>query len=94
MAAVKRTQPEPHVSEYERKNPVEFFRQLPEWKRKWFESKSEAELKMLDDVLKVFGEVRVAGKFTKWMIYGLVAIFLGSAAFGKNLIDIWKFFKS
>ena len=71
-------------------NPVERFWQLPEPTRQWLENLRPDDIKELNDAVKFYHATAVGGKFVKWLAYVIVAIFVGSAALGHAIQDLWS----
>src|ERR1022692_3943715 len=71
-------------------NPIERFGQLPESTRRWLEDKRPSDLKDLDDAVKFYHATAAGGKFIKWLAIAVVAIFVGSAALGHAIQDLWS----
>jgi hypothetical protein len=90
--ASKRYPPEPLISELEYKNPVDRFAQLPEWKRIWLEELTEEKIKTVDEILDRYRDARAVGRFSKWLIVGVFTVFIMSAGFGKNIVEILNWF--
>lgn len=86
-------QPTLPSSEYEFKNPVDRYGQLSEWKRSWIERKSEEELRLLDELLSRYRDAQAVGRFGKWAVILIITSFVTAAAFGKNMLDIVKWFR-
>lgn len=70
-------------------NPVERFAQLPEPTRQWLENLREDDIKQLNEAIRFYDAARVGGRFIKWLIITVVAIFVGAAAFGEAIQKIW-----
>lgn len=70
-------------------NPVERFGQLPEPTRQWLENLRPNDLKDLNDAIKFYHATAAGGKFIKWLAIAVVAIFVGSAALGHAIQDLW-----
>ena len=70
-------------------NPVERFGQLPEPTRQWLENLRQDDIKDLNDAVKFYHATAAGGKFIKWLAIAVVAIFVGSAALGHAVQDLW-----
>ncbi len=70
-------------------DPVERFGQLPEPTRKWLEDLRKEDIKELNDAVRFFHATKAGGKFVKWLMFMIVTIFVGAAAFGEALQKLW-----
>jgi hypothetical protein len=76
-------------SRYMYHDPVERFGQLPEPTRQWLERLREEDIKELNDAVRFYHATKAGGRFVKWLMITIVAIFVGAAAFGEALQKLW-----
>ncbi|SES47248.1 hypothetical protein [Rhizobium sp. NFR03] len=78
--------------------------ELSEDTRSWLADLREDELKTLKEVVKMpaddvrdgfkmVRDLRTVTRFLRWLIYGALAIFLGTVALYKNVLEIWGWIK-
>lgn len=89
----KTREPAPLVSEFEYANPVERFAQLPDWKRTWFEELTKEDLDTINEAIKKYRDARTISRFSKWLLLSILAIFIATATFGKNVVEILTWLK-
>lgn len=69
------------------------FAQLPEHTREWLESISTQDVKDYQAALATYRAINTLGRFSKWLILTMLAVFTGAAAFGQALAQLAGWFK-
>jgi hypothetical protein len=71
------------------RDPIDRYGQLPEWKRRWIEELTEEKIKDQDDATRFYHGAKAGGRFVKWLMITIVAVFVGAAAFGDAVQKLW-----
>jgi hypothetical protein len=70
-------------------NPVDKFAHLPEPTRRWLEGLREDDLDEIAAAIKFYRSARVVGRFNRWLIITVAAVFVGTVAFGEAIQKLW-----
>jgi hypothetical protein len=70
-------------------NPVDRFIHLPEGTRRWLEQLRAEDLRDLDDARKFQHQAKAIGKFFKWVVLSIFALFIMAAQFGEAISKLF-----
>lgn len=74
------------------KNPLDRYAQLPEYTRRCFESLDKEDIITLIDILKAYQRAATVGWFFKWLVVGMVGLFLATVTLGEGIIKAYALF--
>lgn len=69
------------------------FNELPNETQEFLSQLREEDIATLKDGLRLVNAIRVVGKFSKWVIVGLLGMFAGVVMFGEGVIKIYSWFR-
>jgi len=65
------------------------FNELPDETQEFLSQLRKEDISTMKDGLRLVNAIRIVGKFSKWVIVGVLGIFAGIVMFGEGVIKIY-----